>query len=356
MKAVRMYKPGDLRVEDVPKPEMMPDEAMVKVKAVGLCGSDIPRALVYGAHVSPITIGHEFSGEIEAVGSEVKNFKPGDRVVVPPLIPCGECEWCQKGIYSLCEDYDYYGSRRDGALAEYVSVKESNLLKVPDKVSFEDAATLDPCANAYHGLMRGNFKEGDSVCVVGTGPIGLFAAQYAKLYGASKVIAVDVWDEKLEIAKKVGADVVINSTKEDAVEAVHQATDGKGANIVIDFSGAPIAQKQCILMASKMGRVVFLGISHKGLDLSEKEVDTIMRSQLSDVGSCNSFTKPYPGEDWTESLKGFDEKGMTAKDIISHRLPLDDAPAVLGEIAKGGYFYNKVMFYPDGYDGDFDTV
>ncbi|MEG0378809.1 MAG: alcohol dehydrogenase catalytic domain-containing protein, partial [Eubacterium sp.] len=194
MKAVRMYKPGDLRVEDVPKPEMMADEAMVKVRAVGLCGSDIPRALVYGAHVSPITIGHEFAGEIEAVGADVKNFKPGDRVVVPPLIPCGKCEWCEKGIYSLCEDYDYYGSRRDGALAEYVSVKESNLLKVPEGVSFEDAATLDPCANAYHGLMRGNFEKGDSVCIVGTGPIGLFAAQYAKLSGASKVIAVDVWD------------------------------------------------------------------------------------------------------------------------------------------------------------------
>ncbi|MDO4288472.1 MAG: galactitol-1-phosphate 5-dehydrogenase [Eubacterium sp.] len=356
MKAVRMYKPGDLRVEDVPKPEMMPDEAMVKVKAVGLCGSDIPRALVYGAHVSPITIGHEFSGEIEAVGSEVKNFKPGDRVVIPPLIPCDECEWCKKGIYSLCESYDYYGSRRDGALAQYVSVKESNLLKVPDKVSFEDAATLDPCANAYHGLSQAGFKEGDSVCVVGTGPIGLFAAQYAKIYGASKVIAVDVWDQKLDIAKKVGADVVINSMKEDAVEAVKKATDGKGANIVIDFSGAPAAQKQCLLMASKMGKVVFLGISHKGLDLSEKEVDTLMRSQLSLIGSWNSFTAPYPGKDWTESLKGFDEKGMTAKDIISHRLPLNEAPAVLKKIAEGGYFYNKVMFYPDGYDGEYDTV
>ncbi|MEG0377934.1 MAG: galactitol-1-phosphate 5-dehydrogenase [Eubacterium sp.] len=356
MKAVRMYKPGDLRVEDVAKPEMLADEAMVKVKAVGLCGSDIPRALTYGAHVSPITIGHEFSGEIEAVGADVKNFKPGDRVVVPPLIPCGECEWCQKGIYSLCEHYDYYGSRRDGALAQYVSVKEANLLKVPENVSFEDAATIDPCANAYHGLARANFKAGESVCVVGTGPIGLFAAQYAKLSGASKVIAVDVWDQKLDIATKVGADVVINSLNTDAVEAVHQATDGKGADIVIDFSGAPSAQKQCILMASKMGRVVFLGISHKGLELSEKEVDTIMRGQLSLIGSWNSFTKPYPGEDWTESLKCFVEQGMTAKDIISHRLPLDEAPAVLEEIAKGGYFFNKIMFYPDGFEGEFDTV
>lgn len=348
MKAVLMYKPGDLRVEEVPQPIVQADEVMVKVRAVGLCGSDIPRALTYGAHVSPIIIGHEFSGEITELGADIKNFKVGDRVVVPPLIPCFECEWCQKGIYSLCEHYDYYGSRRNGALAEYVAVKEGNLLKVPDNVSYEDAATLDPCANAYHGLARANFQPGDSVCVVGTGPIGLFAAQYAKLTGASQVIAVDVWDEKLEIAKKVGADVIINSLKEDAVEAVKKATNGKGANIVIDFSGVPAAQKQCILMASKMGRVVYLGISHKGLDLSEKELDTLMRSQLSLIGSWNSFTKPYPGEDWTESLKMFAEKGMTAKDIISHRLPLDEVPNVFAEIAKGGYFYNKIMFYPWG--------
>jgi L-iditol 2-dehydrogenase len=348
MKAVSMYKPGDLRVEEVALPIIQPDEVMVKVYAVGICGSDIPRVLTYGAHVSPIIIGHEFSGEITEIGKDIKNFKVGDRVVVPPLIPCYECEWCKKGIYSLCEDYDYYGSRRNGALAEYVGVKEGNLLHVPDNVSYEDAATLDPCANAYHGLTRANFQIGDSVCVVGTGPIGLFAVQYAKLSGASQVIAVDVWDEKLVIAKKVGADICINSLNEDPVEAVKKATNNKGANIVIDLSGAPIAQKQCILMASKMGRVVYLGISHKGLDLSEKEVDTIMRSQLSVMGSWNSFTKPYPGKDWTESLKMFAENGMTAHDIISHRLPLDDVPAVFAEIAKGGYFYNKIMLYPWG--------
>ena len=356
LKAVRMYKPGDLRVESVSKPEMKSDEAMIKVRAVGVCGSDIPRALTYGAHVSPITLGHEFSGEIEAVGSDVTKFKVGDHVVVPPLIPCYECEWCKKGIYSLCEDYDYYGSRRDGAFAEYVSVKEGNLIKVPDGIPFEDSATLDPCANGYHSLAQANFKEGDSVCVVGAGPIGLFAAQYAKLYGASKVIAVDVWDEKLDVAKKVGVDVVINSKNEDAIEAVRAATDGKGANIVIDFSGSPIAQKQTFLMASKMGRIVFLGISHEGLNLEEKDVDTLMRSQLSLIGSWNSFTAPYPGVDWTESLKAFNEMGMTAKDIISHRLPLDEVPHIFEEISKGGYFFNKIMFYPNGYDGEFDTV
>ncbi|MCH4071592.1 MAG: galactitol-1-phosphate 5-dehydrogenase [Pseudoramibacter sp.] len=346
MKAVRMYQPKDLRVEDVKKPEMQADEVMVKVQACGVCGSDIPRILTYGAHVSPIICGHEFSGEIEAVGSEVEGYQPGDRVVVPPLIPCGHCEWCQKGIYSLCEDYDYYGSRRDGAFAQYVSVKKTNLMKVPDGVSYEDAATLDPCANAWHGLInRGHFKEGDTVAVVGTGPIGLFAVQIAHMKGAKKIIAVDVWDKKLEIAKTVGADVVVNSLNDDPIEAVKAATDGEGANVVVDFSGSPIAQQQAIMMAAKMGRVVFLGISHKGLDLKAETVDTLMRGQIELAGSWNSFTAPFPGEDWTESLKMY-TKGMTAKDIISHRITLDEVPDIFKKIDAGHYFFNKIMIFP----------
>jgi L-iditol 2-dehydrogenase len=348
MKAVRMYKPKDLRVEEVPKPKMQADEAMVKVHACGVCGSDIPRILTYGAHVSPIICGHEFSGEIEAIGENVKDFKVGDRVVVPPLIPCGECEWCKKGIYSLCEDYDYYGSRRDGAYAQYVSVKESNLMHVPDNVSYEDAATLDPCANAWHGLInRGHFNKGDTVAVVGAGPIGLFAVQIAHMKGAKKIFAIDVWDKKLEIAEKVGADVVINSLEQDPVEIIKKETAGEGVNVVCDFSGAPSAQKQAILMASKMGRVVFLGISHKGLDLSAEEVDTLMRGQLEIAGSWNSFTDPFPGADWTESLKMY-EKGMSAKEIISHKLTLDEVPAIFEKIDAGHYFFNKIMIYPWG--------
>ncbi|MGI6033761.1 MAG: galactitol-1-phosphate 5-dehydrogenase [Coriobacteriales bacterium] len=346
MKAVRMYKPKDLRVEEVEKPIMQPDEVMVKVHACGVCGSDIPRILTYGAHVSPIICGHEFSGEIEAVGDQVEGYQVGDRVVVPPLIPCGHCEWCKKGIYSLCEDYDYYGSRRDGAYAQYVSVKKTNLMKVPDGVSYEDAATLDPCANAWHGLVnRGHFKEGDTVAVVGAGPIGLFAVQIAHMKGAKKIIAVDVWDKKLEIAKSVGADVVVNSLENDPVKAVMDATDGEGANVVVDFSGAPVAQQQAIMMTAKMGRVVFLGISHKGLDLKPETVDTIMRGQIELAGSWNSFTDPFPGEDWMESLKMY-EKGMTAKDIISHRITLDEVPEIFKNIDKGHYFFNKIMIFP----------
>lgn len=352
MKAVRMYAPGDLRVEDVPVPHVEDDEALVKVMAVGVCGSDIPRANVYGAHVSPITLGHEFAGQITQVGKNVTKFKVGDRVTCPPLIPCFECEWCKMGQYSLCEHYDYYGSRRDGAMAEFVSVKESNLLKIGDNISYEDGATVDPCANALHAMARAQFQPGESVCVYGAGPIGLFAVQYAKIKGASKVIAVDIWDEKLEQAKKVGADVVINSKNEEVAAKVKEATGGMGANVVIDFSGVPAAQLECLHCASKLGRVILLGISHKGLDLSDKEVDLIMREQLDIRGSWNSFTEPFPGSDWTDSIVLYEKYGMTAKDIISHRLPLDEAPGIFRKIKEGGFFFSKIMFYPQGVPAD----
>lgn len=352
MKAVRMYAPGDLRVEEVPVPNVEDDEALIKVMAVGVCGSDIPRANIYGAHVSPIILGHEFAGQITQVGKNVTKFKVGDRVTCPPLIPCFECEWCKMGQYSLCENYDYYGSRRDGAMAEYISVKESNLLKLGDNISYEDGATIDPCANALHAMARAAFQPGETVCVYGAGPIGLFAVQYAKIKKASKVIAVDIWDEKLDQAKKVGADVVINSKNANVAQAVKEATGGLGADIVIDFSGVPAAQLECIHCASKLGRVILLGISHKGLELSDKEVDLIMREQLDIRGSWNSFTKPFPGSDWTDSIILYEDYGMTAKEIISHRLSLDDVPGIFRKIKEGGFFFSKIMFYPQGVPAD----
>lgn len=348
MKAVRMYAPRDLRVEEVDIPSYEADECLIKVMAVGVCGSDIPRVNQYGAHVSPIIVGHEFGGQIVKTGDKVTKFKAGDRVTCPPLIPCFKCKYCEMGEYSLCEDYDYYGSRRDGAFAQYIAVKEGNLLKLDDKVSYEDAATTDPCANALHSMMIGEFKPGDSVCVYGSGPIGLFAVQYAKIKGASKIIAVDVWEEKLEMAKKNGADVVINSMKEDAAAKVMEVTGGNGADIVIDYSGAPICQKAAINSAAKLGKVVFLGISHQGLELSEKEVDKILRRELSIKGSWNSFGKPFPGSDWTGAVDLYENHGMTAKDIISHRLSLDEAPAMFEKIATEKFFFSKIMFYPNG--------
>lgn len=348
MKAVRMYAPGDLRVEEVKDPEIEKDEVLVKVMAVGVCGSDIPRANKYGAHVSPIILGHEFGGIIIKAGEAVQRFQEGDHVTAPPLIPCMECHWCRKGLYSLCDHYDYYGSRRDGAMAQYIAVKESNLLKVKKSVKFEDVATADPCANALHAMYKAGFQKGDTVCINGAGAIGLFAVQYAKIKGAGKIVVIDIWDEKLEMAREAGADIIINGKKENPVDKIQELTQGYGLDIVIDFSGSPVAQKQCIWYAAKQGRIIFLGISHQGLNWSEKEVDYIMRGELSITGSWNSFTKPFPGKDWTESIELFEKYGMTSKNIISHRLCLEEVPEIFGKIAEGNYLFSKIMIYPNG--------
>lgn len=345
MKAVRMYAPKDLRLETVSIPAVSEDEVLIKVMAVGICGSDIPRVNKYGAHVSPIIPGHEFAGEVVELGTKVSEIKVGDRVTVAPLIPCYKCEYCKIGEYSLCEDYSYYGSRCDGAFAQYISVKEKNVLKVNDSVSFETAATTDPFANALHCLKRGSFKAGDRVCVYGCGAIGLYTVMAAKALGASKVVAVDVSQEKLDTATRCGADAVFNGRDADVSKQVCDYLGG-GADVVAEISGVPISQQNCILSAAKLGRVVIVGISHAGLQLSEKAIDNIMRGQISVVGSWNSFSDPFPGSEWTQAVELFEKGLVSSDDVITHRLTLEDVSDTFKALDKGGMFFNKIMFYP----------
>jgi L-iditol 2-dehydrogenase len=345
MKAVRMYKPGDLRVEDVPVPKAGDDETLVKVIACGVCGSDIPRVNRYGAHIAPLTIGHEFSGEIVETGKNVKGFVPGDIVAVPPLMPCRKCEWCLAGEYSLCDHYDYFGSRRDGAMAEYVPVPQANLLKITPEIDPVEAATFDPCANAMHAIGIAGLKEGENVSIYGAGPIGLFALQCAKAYGALKVIMVDIDEKKLQIAAELGADHTINSRNEKPSDKIRDILGG-GAEVVFDITGAPAAQLEAIESCRKLGRMVLVGISHQPLSLGEKHVDQIMRKQLRVLGSWNSFYEPFPGRDWFETRRLFSEKKVRADKVISHRLTLDEAPGMFQAIDKGGIFFNKILFLP----------
>jgi L-iditol 2-dehydrogenase len=345
MKAVRMYAPRDLRLEEVPVPEINENEALIKIMAVGICGSDIPRINQFGAHISPITPGHEFAGQIVEVGKTVEGFKVGDRVTVPPLLPCFACEYCEQGHYSLCEDYKYFGSRNDGAFAQYLAVPQINLLKIADNVSYEAGATTDPLANALHAIKRGRFKEGDKVCVMGVGAIGLFALQYMKANGASVVVAVDVNEQKLEAAKNSGADVTVNGLAEDVVEQIISATNG-GADICIDASGFQAAQHNAIMATAKHGTMVFLGISHKPLELSEECVDQIMRGEKAVVGSWNSFTKPFPGWEWTHGVECLSDRTIDAEKIITHKLRLEDVPDTFEKIHNKEIFFNKILFLP----------
>lgn len=345
MKAIVMYKPRDLRFEEVDVPEPLDDEVLVKVMAVGVCGSDIPRINKFGAYILPIIPGHEFAGEIVKINGDSQAFKVGDRVTVPPLIPCFECIYCKSGEYSLCKNYSYYGSRRNGAFAQYVAVKKTNLLRIPDNVSELCAATLDPLANALHGLRVGGFKPGHKVCVYGAGPIGLYMIQAAKEMGASQIVAVDLNDKKMQIAIKCRADIAFDGRNGDVANQVIKYL-GEGADLVADITGSPSAQHNCVMSAAKQGTVILLGISHQGLNLTEQAVDKIMRGQISIRGSWNSFSTPFPGWEWTHGLKLMEEGKITCEHIITHKLPLRDAPSIFDLIYKAEIFYNKIIFLP----------
>ena len=315
-----MRAPGDLKFEEVPVPQIQDDEVLVKIMAVGVCGSDIPRMLTYGAHVSPIIPGHEFAGKIVKVGKGVQGWAEGDKVSAAPLIPCNECEWCQKGIYSLCEHYKYYGSRNDGAYAQYLGVKAENLLRLNADTPYAWGATIDPAANALHAYLCGEGTGEDTVCVYGLGAIGLFAIQYAKVLGCKTIIAVDVNDDKLAVARECGATDTVNSLKGDPVEAVLKITGGRGATLSMDMSGVPVAQHQAILSTGKMGRVVFLGISHKGLELSENYT-YIYSSATSSPSAAAGIPSPSPSRLRVDGVRAADER-----EEIQPR-PADLAPA-----------------------------
>jgi L-iditol 2-dehydrogenase len=345
MKAVKLYEPGNLKIEDVEIPFISEDEVLIEVKAVGVCGSDIPRVLHKGAYRQGLTIGHEFSGVIVKKGSNVQDWQEGQRVTVAPLVPCMKCEYCVDGLYSLCNDYDYYGSRTDGAMAKYIKVSPKNLVLLPDNVSFEAGAMVDPAANAIHGLWAGNFRKGDKIAVFGMGAIGLFAIQFAKEMGADKIIAVDIHDEKLELAKRLGADITINSKNENPIEAIKQQIGG--VNFAFDTSGSPIAQDQAVSSCRKKGRVVFLGISHSPLELSKDSVNKVLRYELCIHGSWNSFSSPFPGREWTYSTELMERGKLNAEQIISHRYTLDEAPEVFNKIKNKEIVFNKIMFLPN---------
>lgn len=301
MKAAVLHSLGNITVDYVDIPEISEDEVLIKVKFAGICGSDVPRSMITGARMYPLILGHEFSGVVAEVGSSVSEVQPGDPVVVAPLVPCGECQYCKAGHFGLCEHYNIIGTGSNGAFAEYVKVPKRHVLKIPAQLDLETAAGIEPATIGYHGLQKANIQPGETVVVMGCGSIGQLTLQWAKVFGASTVIAVDIFDEKLEFAKELGADITINSKKVDPIAEIRKITNG-GADVVIETAGSVITQEQSILASKKKGRVVYLGITHKGLNLSEETTDHLMRGEVSVQGSWNSYTPAYPGIAWKATL------------------------------------------------------
>lgn len=349
MKAAVLHAPGDLRVEDVPVPQIGADDVLMRVMAAGICGSDIGRVMVTGTYRFPTVPGHEFAGQIEKTGANVTHLAPGDRVAVAPLMPCFDCEWCRAGKFSLCDSYDFMGSRSDGAFAEFLKAPARNVMKIPDSVSYDAAATIEPAAIILHGIHKLDVSLGDAVAVVGCGALGYFALQFAKLSGAQPLIAIDVDEDKLTLARKVGADICINPAKEDAVAAVMAATQGRGVQLTLECAGSAAGRDLSMLATAKQGTVMFYGIPYGDVTFGDRAFARMLRGEQQLVGSWNSYSLPFPGKEWLDIIALLRTNRLLVEPLISHRASLDEAPAIFKALKSRSFgAYHKILFKPNG--------
>ncbi len=342
MTAVVMYAPGDVRLEEVEKPVPGKGEALLKVAACGVCGSDLDRMYKKGPHKLPLICGHEFSAVVEDVGEGVTSVVPGDHVTVPPMLPCFKCGPCVQGYYSLCEDYDYYGSRRHGAYADYVAGPADLLLKVPADLDLRAAAMVDPAAIALHAILRTKLTVGSRVAVMGGGgPIGLFAIQWARIMGASDIVSFDVSQEKVRLALEAGATAAPVTPEEKS------AVVGEGFDVVIDTSGARSVPDSAVAMTARHGQLVLIGIPNADITISDASWARLMRLEAGILGSWNSFSAPFPGTEWTTTVEKMHSGDLKWEFMITHELGLDAVADTIKQMSDRTMHSSKVLFLPE---------
>lgn len=298
MKAAVLHANRDLRYEEWETPICVPGSVKVHVRATGICGSDVPRVLANGAHYYPIVLGHEFSGDVVEVGEGVTGVKVGDTVTAAPLLPCMKCRDCQQGNFSLCKHYTFVGSSRQGSFADYVVVPQANVVKYDPSISYVQAAMFEPSTVAVHGLMQGRYTGGGSVAVVGCGTIGIFTAQWARILGSKKLVVFDVDDDRLALARRMGADETVNTRAEGWMEKAMALTDGRGYDHVFETAGSPVTDRICFEIAANKAQVTFIGTPHTELTFTPRQWENMNRKEFYLTGSWMSYSAPFPGKEW----------------------------------------------------------
>ena len=290
MTAAVMYAPGDIRVEEAPVASPAPPRCCSRWRPAACAARTSPGCSGMAAMCMPIICGHEFSGYVEQLGEGVTGFDVGDLVSVPPLIPCYHCDFCLRGEFGLCENYDYFGSRSNGAYAQFVVSPVGNLLKMPAGIDPRAAAMLDPAAIALHALWKTRLRSGHRVLVVGAGPIGLFAVQWAKLAGCQpdrrhRSERGEVGDGARGRGHRRGADLRRRPRR----------LAGRGFDIVLESAGVPATADMAANLAGPQGHAVFVGIPHAPVTLSKETFNQFLRLEVSLHGAWNSFSAPFPG-------------------------------------------------------------
>lgn len=339
MKALRFHAPGDVRLEEVPEPDCGPREVKIRVRNCSTCGTDVK--IRNNGHVNitrVTTMGHEIAGEVVEVGADAQGgFVVGDRVQCIAAVPCGECHECRKGWMEVCQNQTSVGYQYDGGFAEYMIVPEQvlkvdGLNRIPDNVGFDEASAAEPFACAINAQEQLGIQEGDFTVVFGAGPIGCMHIRIARgVHKVGQVWLVDVNAERLKMsADAVHPDGTIDASTEDVVARVMELTDGRGADVIITATPANITQEQAISMAARQGRISFFGGLPKNDPFISCDSNLVHYRQLH-VHGANGSSPDHN----KRALEYISTGQVPVKDLITRRVPLEDALSAFDIVAKG---------------------
>lgn len=338
MKAVVWDGPYRLSLKEVKKPVPQKKEVLIKTKTVGICGSDLE---VYDGRfkqsIPPLIIGHEGGGVVEDIGEEVSEINKGDRVIVECLLYCGECENCKTGSYNLCFNHKVIGMiGHDGEYAEYFVAPEQNVHKLPGNISWEEAGLIDTLVGPVGGIEKSNLHLGQSVVVYGPGPAGLFFCKLAKLKGAGKVYLVGTRDSRLTFGEKYGADVTLNSKRDNVEEYILNDTNGRGVDLAIEAAGSHVALNSAIEVIKKGGEILIYGVFGGGpvpVDIQPIQMNELI------IKGLNSGPFKYP-----VAIDLISKGIIDVKSVISHIFKIDELP----DLFSSGFISNREENYMKG--------
>jgi L-iditol 2-dehydrogenase len=343
MKALLLRNYRELEVTEFPTPEIGEEEVLVRVRACGICGSDVHGFDgSSGRRIPPLVMGHEASGVVAKVGEKVGTFQEGDRVTFDSTVYCGQCFFCRRGRVNLCEHRQVLGVscgeyRRHGAFAEFVAVPQHIVYRLPDNLGFQEAALIESVSIAVHATHRTPVRLGDTAVVVGTGMIGLLVVQALRAAGCTRIIAVDIDDFKLERARDLGADEGLNATQVDVASAIAERTEGRGADIAMEVVGAAASVNTALSVVRKGGSVTLVGNLAPKVEMP---LQAIVTRELSLFGSCSSAGE-YP-----TCIELMARGEIQVQPLITATAPLEDGPAWFDRLYHQEPGLMKVILQP----------
>lgn len=294
MKAIRLFKPGSpLETRDIPIPQAGARDLLIRVKAAGICHSDAHyRAGVSPVEPLPLTLGHEVAGVVEKTGAGVAGFRTGDRVCVHYLATCGHCAFCKAGTEQFCETAQMIGKQRDGGYAEFISVPERSVFRLPDEIPFEQGAIL-MCSSAtsLHALKKARLRAGETVAIFGVGGLGISAVQLARALGAARVFAIDLNPRKLELAARFGA-ISVDASTDNPVQKIQELTGGRGVDVALELVGLPLTMRQAVQALAIMGRAALVGLTQESFEIAP--YSEILNKEAEIIGVSDHLASEIP--------------------------------------------------------------